>query len=539
MPEVVMVEGEEISREEANSPGWTSGLGKSKKSPAEAPASVDGVSHGDVKGGRRTAAPQGVAKRLAAASRLPRLPRDHIRIIVRPRDGLDVKKVSQIRLAQALAMAAALAPAETEGDIVCPNAAQNILVVSTPAKKNALAYAGIQQIRLGEGSYKVATYIAAPDNTCKGVIRGVDADISDAQLQSMIVNQRNPKALEAKRIKTTTTVVVLFDGMKVPNYVVCGVSMLRCTLYRRQKDVCYGCGGLGHRADVCPNPSKKVCRGCGLASPAEDHQCSPKCALCGGPHPTADRLCKQRFQVPYVVRRRRRHRKRTRKTQQQLAQEGRSRDSSVASVPRRRRSVTPDGRRRSLSRGRSRSGGRSRSRVRIQEGPTWADRAKLKLAAPPKVTQVALPEHREDPRVAELVQENARLKAELQKMRADFESFRKLHFPQGEQQMPPPVEAQARSGKRRAPDPQGEGDPMETESGNKVLESIQQSIKQLAESTTSLLKRMSVVESTQAALAPPRTPLKGPSRAQSPAGAVAANAPGEWPSQGNNHGEQH
>lgn len=71
----------------------------------------------------------------------------------------------------------------------------------------------------------------------------MDADIIDAQLQSMIVNQRNPKALEAKRIKTTTTVVVLFDGMKVPNYVMCGVSMLRCTLYRRQTDVCYGCGG--------------------------------------------------------------------------------------------------------------------------------------------------------------------------------------------------------------------------------------------------------------------------------------------------------
>lgn len=79
---------------------------------------------------------------------------------------------------------------------------------------------------------------------------------------------------------------------------------------------------------------------------------------------------------------------------------------------------------------------------------------------------------------------------------------------------------------------------METESGNKELESIQQSIKQLVESTTSLLKRMSAVESTQAALASPRTPSKGPSRAQSPAGAVAANAPREWLNQDNTHGAQ-
>lgn len=133
----------------------------------------------------------------------------------------------------------------------------------------------------------------------------------------------------------------------------CGVSLLRCTLYKRQTDVCYARGGLGHRADVCPNPNKIVCRGCGLASPLDDHQCSPKCALCGGPHPTADRTCKQRFQVPSDVQRRRRRRKRTKKIQQQLAQEGRPRDSSVASAPSRGCSVTPAGRWRSLSRGRS------------------------------------------------------------------------------------------------------------------------------------------------------------------------------------------
>ncbi|KAL1466258.1 hypothetical protein MTO96_026797 [Rhipicephalus appendiculatus] len=171
-----------------------------------------------------------------------------------------------------------------------------------------------------------------PITPAKEPFEVVDADISDAQLQAMIVNQRNPKALEAKRIKNTTTVVVLFDGMKVPNYVMCGASLLRCTLYKRQNGVCYACEGLGHRADVCPNPNKRLCRGCGLASPSDDHQCSPKCALYGGQHHTADRTCKERFQVPYVVRRRRqRWRKRAKKTQQ-LAQESRSRDSSVSST---------------------------------------------------------------------------------------------------------------------------------------------------------------------------------------------------------------
>ncbi|KAH9384756.1 hypothetical protein HPB48_026768 [Haemaphysalis longicornis] len=165
------------------------------------PVSAGSASHVGSNGRRRTTATQGAMKRLAAASRLPRLPRDHIRIIVRPKNRFDVRKISQIRLAQALAMTAALAPAEIKGYIIFPNVAENILVISTPATKNANAYAGIQQIRKREGSYKVAAYIAAPDNTSKGVIRGVNVDISDAQLQTMIVNQRNSKALEAKRIK--------------------------------------------------------------------------------------------------------------------------------------------------------------------------------------------------------------------------------------------------------------------------------------------------------------------------------------------------
>ncbi|KAH7985842.1 hypothetical protein HPB52_025365 [Rhipicephalus sanguineus] len=207
MHEVGMVEGEEISQEKANRPRWTTALGKNKKARVETPVLAGNASHEGSKGGRRTAAPQSAIKCLAGAWRLPRLPRYQIQIIVRPRDALHFRKVSQLRLAQAIAMVATLAPAETEGDIVCPNIAQNILVVSTPEKK---------------------TQTPTPE----------------AQLQTMIVNQRNPKALEARRIKNITTVVVLFDRMKVPKYVMCGVSWLCCTLYKRKTDVCYAC----HRA---------------------------------------------------------------------------------------------------------------------------------------------------------------------------------------------------------------------------------------------------------------------------------------------------
>lgn len=200
---------------------------------------------------------------------------------MRPKGGLNLKKVSLIRLAQALETAAKLSPEETLEDIVYPNITQNIVVVSTPASRNAGAYAALRLICLSSTEYHVSAYTAASDDTCKGVIRRVDVDINERQLAAMIVNQRNPKAMEVHRIKKTTTVVVLFSGLKVPNYVMCGTSMLRCTLYRRQTDVCYECGALGHHANVCARPTKKVCRGYAVKDPANDYQCQPTCALSG------------------------------------------------------------------------------------------------------------------------------------------------------------------------------------------------------------------------------------------------------------------
>lgn len=203
--------------------------------------------------------------------------------------------------------------------------------------------------------------------------------------------------------------------MKVHSYVSCGASMFGCMLYRRHTEVCYGCGGLGHRADVCPNPNSKWCHTCGQKSPADDHQCISKCWLCGGPHPTADRVCNDRFQVPYIVRRRRRQRHR-RAEKTQVARGMQSRDSrvctSVASTLGRGRSGTLCARLRSAKRSRSRSRGRLASRTRFQEALTWADRV-AKTPKPRKVTRSVSPEYSAQ-REIELLK-IASLKEELRK----------------------------------------------------------------------------------------------------------------------------
>ncbi|XP_054922613.2 cytochrome P450 3A19-like [Dermacentor andersoni] len=55
------------------------------------------------------------------------LPRDTFRIIVRPRDGLNVAKSTPVQVEQALAMAAALAPEDLTEDSICPNPWKKVL----------------------------------------------------------------------------------------------------------------------------------------------------------------------------------------------------------------------------------------------------------------------------------------------------------------------------------------------------------------------------------------------------------------------------
>ncbi|KAH8026649.1 hypothetical protein HPB51_023413 [Rhipicephalus microplus] len=196
-------------------------------------------------------------------------------------------------------MAARLPPSATEEDIVCSYLAQNIFVVSTPQETNALAYSTVQEIILTKQRHPVATYLTPPGHSCHRVIRGVDIDFTDADLQRMLRTPPNPTVLDTRRINNTTTVVILFNDLKVPNYVYCG-------LCKRQMDTCRNCGRVGHHHDVCPHPTDKVCDQLGHGLPGPDHVCSAlKCALCGGTHVTGDRACRSRYQVSYLVRRRR------------------------------------------------------------------------------------------------------------------------------------------------------------------------------------------------------------------------------------------
>ncbi|KAH7958831.1 hypothetical protein HPB49_005639 [Dermacentor silvarum] len=82
--------------------------------------------------------------------RMPPLPKEDAKIIVRPMGGLNISKVGPIVVAEATWNAVGIDPAKRDSDTMCPNFQQNIMIVSTPCRENATRYVRVQCITVGE-----------------------------------------------------------------------------------------------------------------------------------------------------------------------------------------------------------------------------------------------------------------------------------------------------------------------------------------------------------------------------------------------------
>lgn len=316
-----------------------------------------------------------INRSFARTARMPRMPADNEKVIIRPRGGLVIKEMEPLEFNKAMAAAAKVELNVFKIDTTYPNPGQNILVISTPCRTRALAYANVREISLRGRRYEVFAYRAAPDNTVKGTIYNISPTYTKADIKECIINKGNPTAIDAHRIGETKTVVVLFEGQRVPRHVNFAGYMMRCRLYRQHKEVCYTCGQVGHRKDVCPRPETKICFACGTANPPVDHEatCKPRCKLCGGPHASGTGNCSNKYKTPYIVR----QWEREQRAAQKKAQASKSKVTfpGKGEFPRLSETQQERGRQRGGRNGsRSQSRGKSKERERSQSRgrDTWA-----------------------------------------------------------------------------------------------------------------------------------------------------------------------
>ncbi|KAK8769656.1 hypothetical protein V5799_013879 [Amblyomma americanum] len=218
------VEGEDISPEDVSEDtGWKINTQRNSTTKARLSYGGNAVSPnggpGPKNGKGSTNSPSSVKKGIIRRGKMPPLPKNDIKIIVRIRGGLNIAKIGAAALADAITAAACIDELKREADTICPNYQQNIVVVRTPEEENATKYLRIKELCIAGDTHAAAAYRAAPHETCKGIIRNIPLSEGPEALSRKIVNPRNPLALAAKRIKESGTVIIAFNLYKVPKYV--------------------------------------------------------------------------------------------------------------------------------------------------------------------------------------------------------------------------------------------------------------------------------------------------------------------------------
>lgn len=301
---------------------------------------------------------------LTRQPRLPPLPRDDFKIIIRPRGALNLANLETIHLSRAIAEKTRQHTRDRPNSTtfqVRMDRIQNIAIASTPSEDLARHIRDIPTLRFGDNEYEVTAYIAAPDDSARGVVRGIPPETTG---QELIDNLYSPgyEILSARMIGKTSTALITFTGKQLPKYVIFEHAALPCSWYLPTRHACYICHEIGHRADVCPNPDTVKCVMCGVSNPTKGHECTPRCALCTGAHPTGSKECPKKLA----------HRPPT----------------SVSNHHRRRKDTRVNSRSRSRSRGpqrtgpRQRSSSRPRSNSRSRSSNPQCDKAPAALCQP-------------------------------------------------------------------------------------------------------------------------------------------------------------
>ncbi|KAH7945210.1 hypothetical protein HPB49_008122 [Dermacentor silvarum] len=160
------------------------------------------------------------------------LPFDHDKVVFRPRDGLNLGAWPQPSVAQAVGVAAGLDAAVLYELIIRIHTDQNLAVISTSDDNVVAELQKVQSISLRLNQHAVQAYVAAPDDSCRAVVPGIEPNTT---VKMLLENLRCSKApiLHARMMGYTNQALVTFSGIQLPRPVRLYGTELRCYIYRR------------------------------------------------------------------------------------------------------------------------------------------------------------------------------------------------------------------------------------------------------------------------------------------------------------------
>ena len=232
---------------------------------------------------------------------LPRLPSGDLKVVVRPRGGLDVTSETPRKLLTAICAITEIPLQEALAqDQLRLHPTNNTFTISTPVEDRARAYAHITSIPIGTSSADVTAYLAPPDDAVRGVIHMAHSGESHAEiLEGLVPFNRGLPIIDARPLGKKGSIIITFATGPVPKAIRFWAGIHTCFPHRPKLETCYNCRRIGHRQDVCPAPASGCCHNCGdRHTPTEPPTCPPKCIVCEGEHHTGNVQCKYRYARP-------------------------------------------------------------------------------------------------------------------------------------------------------------------------------------------------------------------------------------------------
>ncbi|CAN7990159.1 unnamed protein product, partial [Ixodes hexagonus] len=152
-------------------------------------------------------------------------------LIIRPHDGFVLTSYRPAAIMLATRTAANLLAHETDSVYIEIQDAQNIAVArhlkdTTTAKINR-----ITGVTLGGQLRRVCVYTMAPDNSCKGIVHGIDNGTTTEQLMQDL-RAPGTEIITARMMGRTETALITFEGSYVPLYVLYHHAKYRCRPHR-------------------------------------------------------------------------------------------------------------------------------------------------------------------------------------------------------------------------------------------------------------------------------------------------------------------
>lgn len=386
-------------------------------------------------------------RRRARRNKLPPLPRDDFKIILRPHQGLPLKTLTSPMLAAAV-IAACDNKVKGEQFILRIKQGSNIAIVSTSEQETANLLRKITSLTVNGKTHAFNAYAATGEGAVKGVIHGLPPHTPGETIKANLrVRTQGVEIIQARMLGDSKSAAITFIGTVLPRFVYyCGGEMA-CHPYRNSVQVCKTCHSVGHRTDVCPQPDANVCVICGAREPEDGHECSPRCAACGDQHLTGDRSCRKRLKksLPRGKPRNGMHGSAEHRPRWFATEEEELELSDFPELPQRQEGAPSEprqtGRSRSRSRTRQPSRQRSRSRSRARDTKPLlpeqerAPQAKRLTAATAsqqvswaRVVYPTADPITQSPAYQKILEENRMLKASLTEIRKELADLKQKNY---------------------------------------------------------------------------------------------------------------